>query len=85
MNFPPLIRAQLIGDSMDLARANLLDYDIPLTLIANMAIQDAEIMYIPTSVAFSKLKFLRNKLFDTPAFGLFEVIFKLKSSFFLTS
>jgi len=34
MEFTPLTWAQLISDSMDLARANQLDYDIPLRMIA---------------------------------------------------
>ncbi|CAG9772621.1 unnamed protein product [Ceutorhynchus assimilis] len=72
MEFPPLIRAQLISDSMDLARANQLDYEIPLKLIARMAVQDVNIMFVPTAVAFNKLKFLSDLLYDTPAFGLFE-------------
>lgn len=73
MNVPPLTRAQLIGDSMELAKANLLDYDIPLRLIANMAVNDKMIMFIPTLVAFNKLEFLSDMLINTPAFGLFEV------------
>ncbi|XP_060526874.1 aminopeptidase N-like isoform X2 [Cylas formicarius] len=72
MSLPPLIRAQLISDSMDLARANQLDYSIPLTMIARMAIQDKMIMFVPTTVAFSKLKYLSDILHSTPAFGLFE-------------
>ncbi|CAG9861766.1 unnamed protein product [Phyllotreta striolata] len=72
MKMPPLVRAQLISDSMDLARAGLLVYDVPLMMIANMAIQDDNIMYIPTKVTFAKLKYLSDILSDTPAFGLFE-------------
>ncbi|KAK9876074.1 hypothetical protein WA026_011185 [Henosepilachna vigintioctopunctata] len=72
MQLPALTRAQLIGDSMELAKANLLDYDIPLRLIANMAVRDNLIMFIPTLVAFDKLEFLSDILVNTPAFGLFE-------------
>ncbi|KAF2886012.1 hypothetical protein ILUMI_20161, partial [Ignelater luminosus] len=36
MVFPPVTRVQLISDSMDLARANLLDYDIPLRMLTNI-------------------------------------------------
>ncbi|XP_066252731.1 aminopeptidase N-like isoform X1 [Euwallacea similis] len=72
MNLPSIVWAQLISDSMDLARANQLDYDIPLRLIARMGIQDPDIMFVPTAVAFSKLKFLSDILYDTPVFGLFE-------------
>lgn len=58
---------------MDLARANLLDYDIPLRMIGKMAANDQNIMFVPTSVAFKKLEFLSDILSNTAAFGLFEV------------
>lgn len=73
MELPPIIRAQLISDSMELARANVLDYDIPLRLIARMALQDSSIMFVPTLIAFKKLKFLSDILSSSPAFGHFEV------------
>lgn len=73
MELPPLTRAQLISDSMDLARANVIGYDIPLKMIARMAVQDSNIMIIPTIVALNKLKFLNDILIETPAYGLFEV------------
>ncbi|XP_018579251.1 aminopeptidase N isoform X2 [Anoplophora glabripennis] len=72
MDLPPIIRAQLISDSMELARANVLDYDIPLRMIARMAVQDRSIMFVPTLIAFKKLKFLSDILSATPAFGHFE-------------
>ncbi|XP_063912538.1 aminopeptidase N-like isoform X2 [Zophobas morio] len=72
MLLPPLIRAQLISDSMDLARANLLDYDIPLKLVQLMALRDKDIMFVPTHVAFKKLEYLSDMLSSTPSFGLFE-------------
>lgn len=73
MDLPPISRAQLISDSMDLARANLLSYDIPLKMIAKMAANDKNIMIIPTIIALNKLQFLRDILSNTPAFGHFEV------------
>lgn len=73
MDLPPLTRAQLISHSMDLARANLLTYDIPLKMIAKMAVRDENIMKIPTITALNKLQFLSDILSNTPAFGLFEV------------
>lgn len=73
MTFPAIIRAQLISDSMDLARANLLSYDIPLRMLAKMAVQDGNIMIIPTIMAFDKLQFLNDILYNTAAYGLFEV------------
>lgn len=70
--FPKIIRAQLISDSMDLARANLLDYNIPLRLIARMVLNDHDILFVPTLTALEKLEFLYDMLINTPAFGLFN-------------
>ncbi|CAH0553257.1 unnamed protein product, partial [Brassicogethes aeneus] len=72
MHFPPLTRAQLISDAMDLARASLLDYDIPLRLLSKMAVEDASVMFIPTMVSLNKLKFFNNILSNTPIYGLFQ-------------
>ncbi|CAG9836941.1 unnamed protein product [Diabrotica balteata] len=72
MEVPTSIRAQLISDSMDLARANIISYDIPLRMIARMAIRDNDIMFVPTAIAFEKLKYLSDILSSTPAFGFFE-------------
>lgn len=72
MVLPTTIRAQLIADSMDLARANLISYDIPLKMIARMAMNDKDIMFVPTYIAFEKMRYLSDILFSTPAFGLFE-------------
>ncbi|CAH1155226.1 unnamed protein product [Phaedon cochleariae] len=72
MDLPPSVRAQLIADSTELARANLLSYHVPLKLIAKMAVLDEGIMFVPTWVALEKLKFLSDILSATPAFGLFE-------------
>ncbi|XP_050507051.1 aminopeptidase N-like isoform X3 [Diabrotica virgifera virgifera] len=72
MEVPTSIRAQLISDSMDLARANIISYDIPLRMIAKMAIRDNNIMFVPTAIAFEKLKYLSDILSSTPAFGFFE-------------
>lgn len=73
MKLDPLIRAQLISDSMDLARANLLSYDIPLRMISVMATRDMYVIFVPTMIALNKLLFLYNILSNTPAFGLFQV------------
>lgn len=73
MSFPPAVRAQLITDSMDLARAGLLDYNIPLQIVTNMATQDREIALVPTIAAFDKLTYLYNMIASTPAFGKFNV------------
>lgn len=73
MTFVPSIRAQLISDSMDLARANLLSYNIPLRLIKEMAAKDADITFVPYLTAFEKLEFMENMLYTTPAYEKFVV------------
>lgn len=72
MSFPTIIRAQLISDSMDLARANLLDYDIPLQLISRMVFKDTTIWFVPFLTVLNKFEFLHDKLVNTPCFGLFN-------------
>lgn len=84
MTFPPLIRAQLISDSMDLARAGLLTYDIPLKMIAKMAVNDKDIMLIPTIIMFDKLQFLNDMLSSTPAFQFFQASILYNRFFKLT-
>lgn len=73
MFLPPTIRAQLISDSMDLARANLLDYNIPLKLITVIATKDADITFVPYLTAFEKLIYLDNMLYSTSAYEQFKV------------
>lgn len=72
MNFLPVLRAQLITDSMDLARAGLLDYNVPLQIITNMATQDREIALVPMMAAFDKLTYLENMMATTSGFGKFN-------------
>lgn len=73
MSLPVGVRSQLISDSMDLARANLLDYNIPLKLITIIATKDADITFVPYLTAFEKLTFLDNMLYSTSAYELFRV------------
>ncbi|KAF5279560.1 hypothetical protein FQR65_LT03382 [Abscondita terminalis] len=70
--FPPTTRVQLISDSMDLARANLLDYDIPLKMLTNLAIQDKDISFVTHQAALNKVSFLYNMLGSSPIFKQFE-------------
>lgn len=73
MVFPPSIRTQLISDSMDLARANLLQYNIPLTLISYVVTRDMDITFVPYLTALEKLEFLDHMLFSTAAYEQFRV------------
>lgn len=69
---PPIIKGQLICDSMDLAAAGLLDYAIPFELITSMSgnMKDGLIKF---KAMLSKLRFLKNILSTTEAYGDFEV------------
>lgn len=70
---PPNTAAQLIGDSMDLARANLLDYNIPLLLTARAIKEDKLIMKLPFTTAFDRLSYLEDMLYTTSAYEKFRV------------
>lgn len=73
MAFPSVVRAQLISDSMDLARANMLSYSIPLTLIAEMTRVDVNLDYLPFLTSFNKLEFLHDILYTTSTYEDFNV------------
>ncbi|XP_049817872.1 aminopeptidase N isoform X2 [Aethina tumida] len=63
--FPEQIITQLINDSMNLARANLLDYKIPFNLLKALYVNNSIISY--RYILNNKLKFLNNILLNTPA------------------
>lgn len=65
--------AQLIADSMDLARANLLDYNIPLSLTARAIKEDKYIMKTLYTTAFDRLKYLDDMLYSTSTYQKFQV------------
>lgn len=71
--------AQLIADSMDLARANLLDYNIPLSLLSRAIRTDTYIMKLPFVIAFDRLDYIDDMLYTTPIYPKFQVS-KLESS-----
>ena len=70
--FPPVTRTQLISDSMDLARANLLDYDIPLKMLTNLAIQDKDIEFLSHKAALYKVSYIYNMLISSPIHKQFQ-------------
>lgn len=70
---PPNTAAQLIGDSMDLARANLLDYNIPLSLTTKAIKEDRYIMKMLFTVALDRLSYLENMLYSTSTYEKFRV------------
>lgn len=73
MQFPPITRVQLISDSMNLARANLLDYDIPLRMLTNIGVRDTELSFIVHWASFNKVEYLYNMLVSTSTYKNFEV------------
>ncbi|KRT81968.1 Peptidase [Oryctes borbonicus] len=75
MQLPPVIRAQLVSDSMSLARAGILDYSIPLNMLRIIGTRDKEIIFVPLEVIFTETDFLYNILYNTPAFGVYEKYF----------
>lgn len=79
---PANTAAQLIGDSMDLARANLLDYNIPLSLIERAIRSDRLIMKLPFTTALDRLGYLEDMLYTTSAYEKFQVLTHLLNFFF---
>lgn len=67
--FPYVIIAQLIDDSLNLARAEVISYDIPLTFLMNLRYQDV----LPWAAATSGIEYLTNMLIREPAYEHFRV------------
>ena len=59
-------RAQLLDDSLSLARASLLDYPTALRLTDYLA---AEEDYVPWAAAISSLRYLENMISSQPGYG----------------
>ncbi|XP_064115925.1 aminopeptidase N-like [Macrobrachium nipponense] len=59
-------RAQIIDDSIDLAKAGHLPYGVPLTILRYLV---AEEEYVPWSAAFNNLSYLRRMFRFTPEYG----------------
>ncbi|XP_066591367.1 aminopeptidase N-like [Prorops nasuta] len=69
---PPVTRAQLIDDALNLARAGLLDYNIALSLTSYL---EKELDYIPWVAAFDGFSYLNKVLFNSEQYHKFvEVI-----------
>lgn len=71
LQFPHIVRAQLIDDAMYLARANILDYEIPFALIIESF---RETKYVSMLTALNNLKYIDNMLAHTPVYGKFKVL-----------
>lgn len=66
---PEVILAQLFDDALNLARAEVLEYDIPLTFLLNLRAQDI----LPWAAASSGIKYLTQMLNREPAYEHFSV------------
>jgi aminopeptidase N len=69
-NIHPLNRAQLLDDSLNLARAGLLNYTIALDLTRYLT---KETDFIPWTSYFRALSFLNSRFAGTENYGLFKV------------
>lgn len=72
-DLPPVILAQLIDDALNLARAEILSYDIPLTFLLKLRASDI----LPWASATSAIEYLNDMLNREPAYEHFRVIDKM--------
>jgi aminopeptidase N len=70
INIHPLNRAQLLDDSLNLARAGLLSYSTALDLTTYLA---AETDFIPWTSFFRALTFLNARFAGTEDYDIFKV------------
>lgn len=61
---------------MNLARANVLDYDIPLRMLTNIATRDENISFITNYAALNKVQYLYEMLVLSSVYKKFEVSIK---------
>lgn len=66
---PQVILAQLIDDALNLARAEILSYDIPLTFLLKLRAKDI----LPWASATPDIEYLNNMLNREPAYEHFRV------------
>lgn len=74
VNLPPVIRAKILDDSLNLARAGLCDYDIPLTFLLRLSQTPND--YFAWSAAYKSIEYLTNMLVREPAYELFKGMMK---------
>lgn len=66
---PDVIIAQLIDDALNLARAEVISYDIPLTFLMKLRFKDI----LPWAAATSGIQYITNMLIREPAYEHFRV------------
>lgn len=71
-SLPDVTRAQLLDDALNLARAEVLSYDIPLTFLARLRNEDR----LSWAAATSGLEYLTNMLQREPAYEYFRAIMR---------
>lgn len=69
-DLPQIILAQLLDDALNLARAEIVSYDIPLTFLLKLRSFDI----LPWAAAISGIEYLNNMLNREPAYEHFRVI-----------
>jgi hypothetical protein len=69
-NMPPLNRAQLLDDALNLARAGKLPYSIALDLTMYL---ERDVDYIPWAAALNALSFLDRRLTNNEGYDDFMV------------
>lgn len=65
-------RAQIMNDAFNLARANLLDYDIVLNLTQYL---ERESEYLPWSTTFSSISYISEMMARSSGYGLLKVYY----------
>lgn len=63
-------RAQIMDDSLNLAQAGLLDYDLALNLTLYLEREDE---FLPWDATFSSLSYVASMMSRTSGYGLFKV------------
>jgi hypothetical protein len=72
--FPPIVRAQLVDDAFNLAKAGQLNYTVPLDLTKYMIEPDIEEKeYLPWTTTLQNLQFLHTAMQQSIHFNLFLV------------
>ena len=74
-------RAQILDDALNLARANLLDYEVALRLLLYM---EKETDYLPWTSMLASLTYIDSMMWQKSSYGLLKVIRKLIESHYFT-
>ncbi len=73
--FPSVVRAQLLDDALNLARAEILSYDIPLTFLLGLGHTDV----LPFAATEKSIQYLTYMINREPSYEHFRVSFSLNS------